>query len=119
VAGYACDPANITATCYPGDLSGAFGNLTIVASDGTVQKLDVPDPALTLDDLIGHSIVIHAADGAPARIACAPIVGIVEASAPAGAATTPKTPKSCINGAPHYYYEAVRRRPPGIHRVDP
>jgi hypothetical protein len=94
VDGYACDQANITATCYRGDLSGVLGPLTIVASDGTVQKLDIPDPALTLHDLTGHSIVIHAADGASARIACAPIVEVSAATTPPGKdpASAPEPP---------------------------
>ena len=89
--GYACDQADIAATCYPGDLSGALGPLTIVASDGTQLDVPLPDPTLTRVDLVGHSIVIHAADGAAARIACAAIVE-VSAPAPGPKPDTPDTP---------------------------
>ena len=68
VAGYSCDSSN-QAACAAGDLGGKFGPVSI--DGGLMTGIE---GVLTLTDLLGKSIVIHAAGGGGARIACADIV---------------------------------------------
>lgn len=65
VDGYTCDSSDQT-TCFLGDLSGKFGPVGI---DGELRT--GVDNTLTLAELLGKSIVIHAEGG---MIACADIV---------------------------------------------
>ena len=68
VNGYSCDAAS-PQQCYAGDLSGKLGTAAV---NGEV--LTGHDDSLTIADLLGHSIVVHAADGGAARVGCADIV---------------------------------------------
>ena len=65
---YSCDSSDQT-LCFAGDLSGKFGSVSI---DGELRG--GVDSVLTLAELLGKSIVIHAAGGGADRIACADIV---------------------------------------------
>ena len=77
--GYSCDSSDQT-TCANGDLSGKFGP---VAIDGELQT--AVDNVLTLEELMGKSVVIHAVGTGGHRIACADIVaGKPNTCSPAG-----------------------------------
>ena len=60
INGYSCDAAS-PQQCYAGDLSGKLGTGAV---NGEV--LTGHDDSLTIADLLGHSIVVHAADGGAA-----------------------------------------------------
>jgi len=66
VAGYSCDPDNVE-TCYEGDLSGKFAQINLPHISSWRDK------QMTVNDIIGRSIVIHASDST-ARLACATIM---------------------------------------------
>ena len=68
VGDYSCDSSDQT-SCASGDLSGKFGLLSI---DGELRT--GVDSVLTLAELLGKSVVIHAAGAGTDRIACAEIV---------------------------------------------
>eukprot|EP01043_Picozoa_sp_COSAG02_P028799 COSAG02_NODE_1762_length_11027_cov_27.491947_12_plen_836_part_00 len=87
IPGYAC-PAlpngNGIELCYAGDLSGKFSQLSIGPPDhrilcrerdliGSEQVCNYNDRLLTLDEVVGRSIVIHGQGGAANRIACGTI----------------------------------------------
>jgi Cu/Zn superoxide dismutase len=65
---YACDPAT-PSRCFAGDLSGKLGTVSI---DGQIKKTH--DASLTIAELVGLSVVLHAANGDAARIGCGDIV---------------------------------------------
>lgn len=69
-AGYVCDNSVDQTDCYRGDLEGKFGSLDVLGKIGTDAYLD-------LRDMVGRSIVIHAAAGAAPRIGCGTIVETV------------------------------------------
>jgi len=66
VDGYSCDPDNVE-TCYHGDLSGKFAQINLP------HMSSWRDQQMTVNDIIGRSIVIHVSDGS-ARLACATIM---------------------------------------------
>jgi hypothetical protein len=76
--GPAAERDRLRASCYKGDLSGRHGPVSI---DG--KSWVFTDPTLTVAELAGRSIVIHAADAGAPRVACAKIEdGLPPAEAP-------------------------------------
>ena len=73
---YKCMASEL-AECYKGDLSGKFGDLTLGS------PFHYYDPTLELEDILGRSIVVHAANGGKDRIACATIGVSARAEFPA------------------------------------
>ena len=65
-ARYTCDPGT-PADCYAGDMSGKHGPATVVGSVGV-------DRVLTVNELVGKSVVIYASNS-ETRIACGTISG--------------------------------------------
>jgi Ca2+-binding EF-hand superfamily protein/Cu/Zn superoxide dismutase len=66
VAPYTCDPA-APSECYVGDMSGKHGTVTVTGQVGE-------DHMLTINELVGKSVVIHASNSG-LRIACGTING--------------------------------------------
>ena len=102
VAPYVCDPAD-PAECYAGDMSGKHGTATITGLAGE-------DTTLTVNELVGRSIVIHASGSGGERIACGTINGgdAHEQIRPCGPEPSP-TPRGldaslCGEGGDHHCY---------------
>ena len=69
LSGYRCVPATPD-ECFAGDMSGKLGTANIGSATVLTTGIDT-STTVTLAQLDSHSIVIHAADGAATRIACA------------------------------------------------
>jgi len=80
---YACSPETVE-PCYLGDLSGMLGTLAI-PSRRTFATLGRLPPS---NELLGRSVVIHAAAGGAARLACADITSMDEAAQTVQCSTT-------------------------------
>ena len=80
-ASYSCNPANPGTTCEVGDLSGLFGALSFDSS-GKSQGLFTGTnlPLSGANAVGGRSIVVHAASGAGARLACADTATVARAT---------------------------------------
>ena len=77
VEGYACD-ASKPELCYKGDLSGKHGTVNLGDQETYF------DSTFTVDEIIGRSIVVHAANRGAPRVGCASIGKTVVAVLPYG-----------------------------------
>ena len=76
VEGYSCDDGEPHA-CYKGDMSGKHGPLEAGVSGAAVTFTDL---SFSVAEVLGHSVVVHAADGGAPRIACATILAGAEST---------------------------------------